>query len=242
MTMLLVYRSVSKIEQKMHNYGVNAFRLNAARSGGGNRGDNHAENNSTRHSDNEQGIMSRIKRSVLMCMIPRCLHRDDQPPTSRSNGATSQKRAILHMAAGYALAWAFVCIPFILIVFLHESHVTLILHSCLNPLQGLFDFLVFMSPKVRNAKRSRREGVIKAYMSRGERRRTERNLSSRNTRTAVSRVSAWNQRVQRSLKSLLSRTRITRDTRSYESNAWTTKNDQSSTNPNQVSAPAEKKT
>ena len=57
----------------------------AARSGGRNRGDNHAETNSTGHSDNEQGIMSRIKRSVLMCMIPRCLHRDDQPPTSRSN-------------------------------------------------------------------------------------------------------------------------------------------------------------
>ena len=241
-TMLLIYRSVSKVEHRMRNNGVSALHLNA-RSRGGNRGENVETNNTRPSASNDQGIMSRIKRSVLMCVIPPCLHRrDDQAPTSRSNRATSQKRAILHMAAGYALAWAFVCIPFILIVFLHESHVTLILHSCLNPLQGLFDFLVFMSPKVRNAKRSRREGVIKAYMSRGERRRTERNLSSRNTRTAVRRVSAWNQRVQRSLKSLLSRTRITRDTRSYESNAWTTKNDQSSTNPNQVSAPAEKKT
>ena len=234
---------MSKVEHRIQTYGVSALRLNA-RSGGGNCGCTVETNSARRSASNDQGIISRIKRSVLMCMTPPpCLHRrDDQAPTSRSNRATSQKRAILHMAAGYALAWAFVCIPFILIVFLHESHVTLILHSCLNPLQGLFDFLVFMSPKVRNAKRSRREGVIKAYMSRGERRRTERNLSSRNTRTAVSRVSAWNQRVQRSLKSLLSRTRITRDTRSYESNAWTTKNDQSSTNPNQVSAPAEKKT
>ena len=46
-------------------------------------------------------------------------------------------------------------------------------------LQRLFNFLVFMFPKVRNAKRSRRgeenltwrQAFIKAYMSRGERRR-----------------------------------------------------------------------
>jgi len=130
----------------------------AARSGGRNRGDNHAETNSTGHSDNEQGIMSRIKRSVLMCMIPRCLHRDNQPPTSRSSRPTSQKRrAILHMAAGYALAWAFVQIPFIIDVIFDHTYDRLILLACLPPpLQGLFNFLVFMSPKVRSAKRSRR--------------------------------------------------------------------------------------
>jgi len=99
---------------------------------------------------------------------------------------------------------------------------------------------MFMSPKVRNTKKT----FIKAYMSRGERRRTERNLCSRNTRTAGSRVSAWKQSVQRSLKSLLPRTKITLDDtrRSNESNACTTKNDLRSTNPKQLSAPAEKLT
>ena len=87
-----------------------------------------------------------------------------------------------------------------------------------------------------------RQAFIKAYMSRGERRRTGRNLSSESTRT-FSRVSAWKQRVHNFLKSLLSRTRRTRDMRSNESNAPTTsKNDQSSTNQKQVSAPAEKLT
>jgi hypothetical protein len=143
----------------MQNYGGNALGLNAARSGGGNRGDNHAKTNSTRHCNNEQGIMSRIKRSVLMRMIPRCLHRDYQPPTSRSSRPMSQKRrAILHMAAGYALAWAFVQIPFIIDVIVDHYYDTLILLACRPPppLQGLFNVLVFMSPKVRSAKRSRR--------------------------------------------------------------------------------------
>jgi hypothetical protein len=247
-TMLLMYRSVSKIEKNMRNYGVGALRLKA-RSGGGNRGDT-AETNSTRSANNEQGMMSKIKR-LFMFMIPPCIHRDDQPrPKSRSNRATSQKRSILHMATGYALAWTLVWIPFMIVVFIHGSQATEILNACLTPLQGLFNFLVFMSPKVRNAKRpirgrknlSWRQAFIKAYMSRGEKRRTGRNLSSRNTRT-VSRVSAWMQRVHRPLKSFLLRT-STRDTRSnVESNACTTTNDQSSTNDRkQISAPAEKLT
>jgi hypothetical protein len=249
-TMLLMYRSVSKIEKNMRNYGVGALRLNA-RSGGGNRGDNAGTtNNTTCTNDQRDGVMRRVKR-LIMCTIPRCLRHHDQPrPTSRSNRATSQKRSILYMATGYALAWAFVQIPFIIISYLHQSYVIAILTACLSPLQGLFNLLVFMSPKVRSTKQPRRgenlswrQAFIKAYMSRGERRRTGRNLSSGNTRTA-SRVSAWKQRVQRYLNSILSRPRSTRDTRrSNESNARTaSKNDQSSTNQKQVSAPAEKLT
>jgi hypothetical protein len=245
-TMLLMYRTVSKIEERMRKYGVSALRL-SARSGAGNRGDN-AETNST-HGANNQGIMSRIKR-FFMCMIPPCLHRDDQPrPASRSNRSMSQKRAILHMATGYALAWTLVWIPFMIYIFLpHESYELYILAGCLVPLQGFFNVLVFMSPKVRSAKQSRRgenlswrRASIKAYMSRGERRKTGRNLSSGNTRTCTSRVSVWKQRVQRFLKSLLIRT-STRDTsRSNESNnASTTTNHQRSSNPEQDSAPSEK--
>ena len=212
----------------MHNYEVSMLRLKS-QSVVRHRGENTTEtNNSTRRSaDNEQGRMRRIKR-FCMCTIPRCCpRRDDQLRKSRANRATwSQKRAIIHMATGYAFAWALVWIPFMIVFFLQESYATEMLHSCLTPLQGLFNFLVFMSPKVRNAKRPRRgenltwcQAFIKAYMSRGERRRTGGILSSRNNRTAGSRVLSWNQRVQRSLKSLLSRTRSTRDTsRSNESN------------------------
>ena len=172
-----------------------------------------------------------------------CLHRREaQPPTSRSNRTTSQKRVILHKAAGYALTWAVVQIHFMIINFLHESHATLILNACLTPLQGLFNFLVLMSPKVRNTKRPRRgenltwyQAFIKAFTSRGERRKTGRDSSSR----TGSRLSLM-PRVKRSLKSLLLRTSPC-DTRSNESNAHITTNNQSS-NPRQVGAPADKLT
>jgi hypothetical protein len=237
-TMLLMYRSVSKIEQRMQNYGVNALRIKA-RSGGVNRGEN-AETNSTRSATHDQhnGVMRRVKGFVML-MVPRCLHRDDQPrPASRSTRATSQKRAILHMATGYALAWAFVFVPFMIAFFFLNSNATAILASCLTPLQGLFNFLAFISPKVRNAKKPRRgenltwrQALIKAYMSRGEKRKTGRNLSSGNTRTG-----STTSRVLSFLKSLVLRTSL-RDTRSNESNAFTT-NHQSSSKPEQDSAPA----
>ena len=112
-TMLLMYRSVAKIEKNMRNYGVSALRLNARRSGGTTNHSQNAANNSTQ-SANDQGIMCRIKR-LLVYMIPslRC----DEHPASRSNRATSQKRAILLMATGYALAWGFAWMPFFIGVF-----------------------------------------------------------------------------------------------------------------------------
>ena len=251
-TMILMYRSVSKIEKNMRNYGVGALRLKV-RPGGGNRGDA-AVTNRTRGATNDQGIMSRIKRSSMRIITP-CLHsRDDQPrPTSRSKSrATSQIRAILHMAAGYALAWAFVFIPFMISFFFINSNATKtlnacleILHACLGPLQGLFNFLVYMSPKVRNAKRpirgrenlSWRQAFIKAFMSRGERRKTGRNLSSGNNRT-VSKASAWKQSVKISLNSLRYSRTITRDT------TRSSKNNESSTNARttKISGPAGKLT
>ena len=60
-TMLLMCRSVSKIEKNMQRYGVGSLRLNARRSGRDNH-DNNAETNSTNNATcTGQGIMCRIK-------------------------------------------------------------------------------------------------------------------------------------------------------------------------------------
>jgi hypothetical protein len=181
-TMILMHRSVAKIEKKMKNYGVNALRL-AARSGG----------NADNTEDQGRGVMDRIKKRIN-CLIPTCLRRDDDQVASRSNNLTSQKRAILQMATSYVLAWGFVFIPlmFGLIVrmLLDEFRIPEILIAIFTPLQGLFTFLAYMAPKVRNAKRSKRENLtwfqafIKAYISRGDRRST-RNTSLTSNRSST---------------------------------------------------------
>jgi hypothetical protein len=71
-TMLLMYRSVSKIEQSVQNYGVMALRLNARRSPG-----NHDDNTET-NGDYAVRILRRIKRLVRL-------------PALRTQRATSKR-------------------------------------------------------------------------------------------------------------------------------------------------------
>ena len=99
--------------------------------------------------------------------------------------AISRKRAVLHMAAAYSLAWISFWIPTLLgsqFAFDIPFEV-LIMLSCQIPLLGFYNFIVFMMPKVKSAKRPRRRGApelswtkafFKAYFSRGE----ERMISS----------------------------------------------------------------
>jgi hypothetical protein len=104
-TMLLMYRSVSKIEKNMRNYGVSALRLNA-RSGGGNRGENPGTtNNTTCTNDQRDGVMRRIKR-LIMCTIPHCLRHHDHPrPTSRSNRSVHVPENVLSSIWLLVMLW-----------------------------------------------------------------------------------------------------------------------------------------
>ncbi len=90
----------------------------------------------------------------------------------------SRKRAVLQMAGGFTSAWCSVWIPLFLTRLPQtRSFEILVIGNILGPLQGLFNFIVFMSPKVRGAKKPSRgqrelnwcEAIIKAYMLRGER-------------------------------------------------------------------------
>ncbi len=72
--------------------------------------------------------------------------------TRRSAVVVAQKRSILAMAIGYAGAWLVIFIPFLVGVESGLSYEKLLIGASLTPLQGFMNFVVFMSPKVRNAK------------------------------------------------------------------------------------------
>ena len=146
-------------------YGVGALRLQA-RSGGNN-------DDSGASSVNDKGVLNKIKSACTCTRMIHCLRREEN--VSRSNAVKSQKQSILNMALGYSLAWIFVWMPFLLVLF-RESFPAAIVVSSLGPLQGLYNLLVFMSPKMRNAKRSKKDNLtwcqafVKAWLSRGDRR------------------------------------------------------------------------
>ena len=161
-----MYRSVRKIERNMLNYGAGALRLRARVVD---------DPNAIRERGNQTcpSILIKTLKTKLLCICPRACQNDD---TSRSNNARShRKRAVLYMAMSYSLTWALVWIPFYIMLFVFRFyHFSSVLTGILSPLQGLYNLIVYMSPKVRHARNTRRgklpwcQAIAKAWMSKGE--------------------------------------------------------------------------
>ena len=191
--MVTMYRTVRKIERKMFNYGVRALRLRASQRHARVMGDSNA---AARGRDNQKSpsvFFERLKIKLHVLSICSFVFRHDD--ALRSNNAKSQKRAIFYMAMNYSLTWALTWIPLYILLFVINNHFTRVINGALNPLQGLYNLIVYMSPKVRNARNKKRaklpwcQAIIIAWMSRGEKDRTI--VGCRDTRTS----SLW-QRLQ----------------------------------------------
>ncbi len=203
-TMVMMYRTVIKIERKAARYGVSALRLK-------NREERveRGENNLNEDATPPPSIIEKIQH-FISCRLGSLWHflicrnnnysgcdANDHVGVVRSTGgmagssskaskrAASRKRAILQMASGYVAAWALVWLPGFLVYYFQRFE-TWIFFSFFCSLQGFFNFIVFMSPKVRAAKkpskrrtRGRRKeeqgelswykAISTSYMSRGER-------------------------------------------------------------------------
>jgi uncharacterized membrane protein len=121
-TMTMMFKSVSSTEKKMQKYGVSALR--------------HRASLSTRCYDDPESRRLPLRTKT------------------KSNKMSCKKRAVLLMALGYAGAWLLVWTPFFvfivsLIVKKCAAESVVILAASMIPLQGFFNFVVFMAPKVR---------------------------------------------------------------------------------------------
>jgi len=186
-TMTLMYRTVSTTENRIQRYGVGSLRLRTSSTRPISRLQP-AETHDNR--DNiSPGISGYIKR-WLIAFKNACYRQPNEStdllPHVRGGGggvkrkpATSKKRAVLYMAAGYAMAWSIAFTPFQIQYVTKSFHpVLIVMVGCTIPLQGLFNFMVFMAPKVRHAKTVRRGGmpteislgraIKEAYLSRGD--------------------------------------------------------------------------
>ena len=111
-------------------------------------------------------------------------------PSPRSNCARSQKRAVLYIVMSYSLIWALTWILLFILFFAVRNKATHVLQTILQPLQGFYNLIVYMSsPKVINARNKKRgqlpwrQSLAKAWMSKGE--MSRRAISTRrHTKTA----------------------------------------------------------
>ncbi len=199
MTMIMMYRTVVKIERNAARYGVRTLRLNVQQATERIESDLNEDSSTPtlgiRSSLVVRGIVEKIQDVnclLNLCRLLTCRNNNShaydagarrRPKERGISKRVSRKKAILQMASGYVAALVLVYVPGFLYI-QHPSFVTAFMNNLFTPLQGLFNFIVFMCPKVRAARnrprrgQSREEGklsffkaILKAYMSRGERSR-----------------------------------------------------------------------
>ncbi len=171
-SMLAMYITVHNIEKRAQRYGVATLRLNALKSNSG------PQKNENQRS---AGIVNRTlatRLSLFTAAFRPCHHQDAAGISSRKSrkSVKTQKRAVVSKAAAYSLSWLSFWIPFIINVELSMNTPLSVqyMFAGLMPLSGFFNFVVFMMPKVKSAKRPRRSSELswsiaffKAYFSRG---------------------------------------------------------------------------
>ena len=181
-TMAIMYRAVRLQEKKLQKFGAATLVLRTAVAA-------RAEVNSGKgesSSRNKSRLSSRLKSSMLS-LVGRTTTTSGtiKNRTSRSNNATKQSRAIMNRALSYSLAFFFTYLfPIIIsihtLIGLESGPVLSILARVFFPLQGFFNFVVFIHPKVVHVKKSSREGItwyrafVKSIQSRGQPRRQVR--------------------------------------------------------------------
>jgi len=138
----MIYRTVRKQERKVAKYGINSLTSLRSRS---------------IHTQQSASTLFKKKKKTI------------KPITTRSNNARSQSRAVMHKAFGYFFAWLlshgmaiiYYVVHFIVFVAAKKHHLVVLAYiiSIFHPLQGLFNLLIFMFPKIVAAKNSRRENL-----------------------------------------------------------------------------------
>jgi len=146
----MIYKSVIQQEMKISKYGASAIRRNIA---------NRRSSMIIPVTETSASWMDRIKR---------CFKRSERTSNTRSNQASSQRRAVLHKAVAYStsyfLAWSFGVIGVSFsIANVEWPHFVWYMSVILNPLQGLFTLLIFIHPRVMSARTTKQLSWCQAF-------------------------------------------------------------------------------
>ena len=169
-TMAFMYRTVRKVEKKMQKYGAGSLsRLrNKARKNniGNNKGNANITSNSASgslpHRDERRDEGTSENNSRRFILFPQWLKTNlskipcngNCRSSGRSNSVSSQKRAILHRAVGYVIAWGLAwMLPILFAYGAAGASWALYVIGIFFPLQGVFNFFAYMQPKVTHARK-----------------------------------------------------------------------------------------
>jgi hypothetical protein len=175
LTMALMYRTAKENEKKMSGYGIHTLRLRATIA----NGDQRQETDESSTSSSERRRFSSIRQSFqkIRSSLQFCKRDDSIALTSRSNKLNKQSKAVIQKAWAYSLAFfATYFFPLLLSIFDftgRDDNLTLnLLARIFYPLQGLFNFMVFIYPRIISARQRDKSltfgrAFIHAIQSRG---------------------------------------------------------------------------
>ena len=182
-TMGLMYHTARQNEKKMSGYGIHTLRLRADTIT--------VDNKNVDGGESEKNLSeSRISKKFRELFSFRFSESvPSQSRLSRSNKLNKQSKMIVQRALAYSLAYLFSYIVPLIITIMRWRGDTIgyritLVSRILFPLQGFFNFLVFIFPRIlgarkRNANLSLARAFLHALKSRGQRPRgTARNRSS----------------------------------------------------------------
>ncbi len=165
----IIYRCVRKIEEELAKYGVSALRATIQ----------NRENSSGQYTSDAPSTLVTSMRSSISW-----LRKSKNKPIARSNNTRSKSRAVLHKAFGYSFFW-FLSYGIIMIGIIMKAVTNNFplavnyLNAILYPLQGLFNLLIYMHPKIMVARRRCRNiswcgAFIQALLSRDSKTRKKK--------------------------------------------------------------------
>ena len=172
-TMTIMYKAAKKNEEKLSKYGVGALRVRANL-------DNPHDDTNAKH-----GLLWSFKASWKRFTTKK------SPATNgtRSNKAKRQSRVFFEKALLYSIAY-FATYIFVFVSSMYYwvgRDVPFGLNMATNiifPLQGFFNFVVYMFPRVRSARKKTKKGWFQSFWtglkSRGDKKNRPRNLPRSN--------------------------------------------------------------
>lgn len=175
-TLGMIYQTVWRQEKRQSQYGAESFRESIR---------------SASTTDTPGGGWQSIRRMSSISLRGSSTTRGINASGSRGNTAPSPSRAVLAKAVAYSIAylltWSGGLVVQILVVTGNDPPAACVyLAVILMPLQGLYNLLIFMYPKVIHAKQNGNltwwQAFKKAFLSRGNKRQQRRRSQARSGR------------------------------------------------------------
>ena len=195
-SMFVMHRTVRKTEQAGLKYGKSTLRLmknQTPKKNSINTGTFDDSKPTRSHKSDQNSDINRNTRTARRTSFSSLNNRERK----KSKRKSSLSRAVLNKAFAYSMAWAATYTMSIVLYSMEQTQTNItfpviVPYTATQPMQGILNFLIFIYPRVKSAKSSKKDNLTwpqalkKALTSRGRKRPRNSSLVSSSRRVSAS--------------------------------------------------------